>query len=775
MMIEIFVDLRCLQDPAYRDRGVGQLTRVLMRYAADFAPHDIELIGLIDPEMEGLATQDRALVSRVSTWYRVPSHACILVQFSPMTHPQHHLLPFIRSRDTTKAAVVYDFIPYDEPSHYFHTMRDRINYHTTLSYLATYDLFFPISDYSAERLTSVLQASAHRVFTIGAPVRKELTEAKRPGGVISEETSPYFLVIAGDDWRKNVECAIVAFGRLSKRPHRPAGLVIVGPYSVARRSEIVATLPAFLRGQVLFRDGLTDQELASLYSGATATICPSRVEGFSLPVVEAVSCGSPVLASDCAAQVELVPDRDNLFGADDPERLSALMAELLENTARRIQLLERQSVIASKFTERAVAERFWPQVFKFHASAVPTGPSIAIGSRPRLAFVTPYPPDASGVADYTARSLRDICEHADVDLFTDAAGARVQPGVRFAGRISSFPYFSRRYDRVISVVGNSDFHTSIIEYIRDFGGACIEHDNRLADFYHHVRGYKVFAQMAGRGLKRRISRAEARAGLLNPEVFKSLFFDEIVHSAQPFIVHSRGIQKNVNAIYGVDAEYLPFCPYREFSDDELSDASRAAARAGLGIEPGQIAIGSFGAPGPSKAVNECIWALEQLHAWGIKAEFYLVGETGRYIESVLPLVRKLRLEPFVHFMTTRISDEIYRNFLIGLDVAIQLRTHGLGGLSGALLDAIACGLPAVANANLADAMEAPSYVRRVPDNLSPTLIAEQISELVKVRAGRACLEDERKRYIDQHSFKHYAERLMGILGVGERPLGVTPR
>lgn len=781
-MIQIFADLRCLQDPGYRDRGVGYLTRTLIRRASDFAPRSIELIGLIDPNMKGLTEEDRALVSRTADTCRAPDQPCIFVQPSPMTHSQHRLLPMVRSADSIKAAVVYDFIPIDEPAHYLHSMQQRAAYHTAMFWLGAYDLFFPISDYSAGRLASLLGIGGDRVTTIGAPIRSELlqaSEASAPAsaGRSSEPGLPYFLVVGGDDWRKNIECPITAFDRCFRATKRAARLVIVGGYSDARQAEILAALPIepTIRERIQFRGGLSDRELAQLYSGAVATICPSRIEGFSLPVVEAVACGSPVLASDCVAQVELVSDPNALFSAGDPDRLASLMGGLLGEPGRRLALWERQKSLPSRFTERSVGERFWRKIFAGYALARGGSPAISRRSRPRLAFVTPFPPDASGVADYTARSFVDIVRHADIDLFTDAEGPRVPSGVRFAGPISSFPFFSRRYDRVVSVVGNSHFHARIIDYVRDFGGACIEHDNRLADFYHHVRGYEVFAQMAARGLKRRVSRAEAGAGLLDPEVFKSLFFDEIVYSAQPFIVHSRGIQENVRAIYGVEAEYLPFCPYREFQDEETSDASRAAARARLGIEPGQIAIGSFGAPGPSKAVIECVWALEQLREWGIKAELYLVGEANPYLEHVSQVVHKLRLEPFVHFMSARISDEVYRDYLIALDVAIQLRTHRLGGLSGALLDAIACGLPAVANANLADAMEAPSYVRRVPDNISPTLIAEQVSELAGNYANRACLADERRNYNERHSFKRYAERLVSILGLAVQQGGDPPR
>ncbi len=769
-MIEIIADVRCLQDAGYRTRGVGHLTRTLLRRAAEFAPDSIVLVGIVDPRMEPLSPADNALFARTMSvdTAAVPARGAIFVQPSPMTHPQHPLLRVTRARRLLRATVVYDFIPFDVPAHYLPTTLDRIAYHTALFALSGGDLFFPISRYTAGRLMAISGVPESRVFTIGAPIRDELITASRetaPGDAIPHGGVPYFLVVAGDDWRKNVECAIAGYGALMETPEPAPMLVIVGPYSPQRQAALTAMVPEPRRARILFRNGLTDGEVASLYCGALATICPSRIEGFSLPVVEALSCGSPVFAADCAAQVELVPDPEALFGPDDSARLAILMTKLLNDPGFRPALLERQRGVALAFAERAVAERFWTPIYREYRGGALAGPSIRRNARPRLAFVTPYPPDTSGVADYTARSLVDLREHAEIDLYTDAREPRLQAGVKLAGPISSFPYLSRSYDAVVSVVGNSDFHTRIIEYVRDFGGACIEHDNRLADFYRYVRGFETFARMARGPMGRRVTRSRAEAGLLRPEVFKTLFFDEIVRSAQPFIVHSRGIQRNVRKQYGVEAQYLPFCPYREFPDAELSETSRAAARARLGIGRDTIAIATFGGPHFSKCDVECIEAVALLRARRIDAEISFVGTPTPHIDHLRRVVRKLRLEPFVHFMDQHVPEGTYRDHLIASDIAIQLRTHGLGGLSGALLDAIACGLPAVANVDLADAMESPSYVSRVPDEITARAVAEAVAELVSTGRHRLRVSAERIAYTERHSFRRYARELMAVLGL----------
>ncbi|MGH6980284.1 MAG: glycosyltransferase [Stellaceae bacterium] len=760
-MIVLHADLRNLQHSEYANRGVGQLTRSLLGQARNFAPREIEIVGLLDPRLPSLETRDRGFVDATLPVTNAPRQSDIFVQSSPMTANQEVVLRFLRDRSIIKATVVYDFIPHDRPKHYLRSDPQRVAYRAALFYLYGYDWFFPISEYSRRRLIELTGIGEDRAITIGAPIRRQL---RRATAAPVPRDPPYFLTVAGDDWRKNVECPVAAFARLAEDGDAKSALVIVGTYSAARQAAIVSGLPAPLRARVHFRTDLTDTEMAELYAGAVATICPSRIEGFSLPVVEALTCGSPVLLSDCAAQVELIDDPDILFAPDDVERLTGLMASLLDQPLRREALLARQRPVTDRFGEEIVGEKFWTPIFATHEKKRASAPFAVRGVRPRIAFVTPYPPDASGVAFYSARTLTDIAKRADVDLFTDAAVVDKRDDLRHAGPISSFPYFSRRYDRVVSVVGNSNFHSRIVDYVRDFGGACVQHDNRMADFYMHLRGFGKFAEMLkSAGAKKSLSHADALEGLLKPEVFGSLFFDEIVHAAAPFMVHSRTIARNVKAQYGVEAIVLPFAVQRDFSDSELEPSHRDAVRKRLGIAPDRVAIVTLGIPAGSKGNVECIEALALLRKGGMNAALYFVGEANDYSHLLRRTAAARGVKNFVHFMPKRPSEATYRDFIVAADLCIQLRTTGLGGLSAALLDAIGAGLPGIANADLADALDAPGYISRVPDRFDAASVAAQAFAIVgdglHRRVGR-----QRSDFAASHSSEQYARDMMAALG-----------
>ena len=89
----------------------------------------------------------------------------------------------------------------------------------------------------------------------------------------------------------------------------------------------------------------------------------------------------------------------------------------------------------------------------------------------------------------------------------------------------------------------------------------------------------------------------------------------------------------------------------------------------------------------------------------------------------------------------------------------------MGGLSGALNDCIAAGIPSIANEHLATAMVAPTYVRRVPDNLSSVLIAEAVLEILSTGENLKRPLDEMQAFRAKHSPEVYSEAILEALSI----------
>jgi glycosyltransferase involved in cell wall biosynthesis len=110
--------------------------------------------------------------------------------------------------------------------------------------------------------------------------------------------------------------------------HPHVQLVIAGRRDVfSRKLEKEASELRLQPGAVRFVDLPTDKELAALYKNAALFIFPSRIEGFGIPPLEALSYGTPVAASSSASLPEVLHDGARYFDPDDIEMLTRLMQD----------------------------------------------------------------------------------------------------------------------------------------------------------------------------------------------------------------------------------------------------------------------------------------------------------------------------------------------------------------------------------------------------------------------------------------------------------------
>lgn len=168
----------------------------------------------------------------------------------------------------------------------------------------------------------------------------------------------YFLYLGGFDVRKNVPVVLRSFALLSDRAAR---LVIAGrlpdrdtplfpdPRRIAAELGII--------GRVRFIGWVEEEEKPAIYSGATALLFPSQYEGFGLPPLEAISCGTPVIVSRRGSLPE-VTGEGGLY-VDDPDDASALaraMERLWDDPSLRARLSRAGLAHAARFSQRHTAK-----------------------------------------------------------------------------------------------------------------------------------------------------------------------------------------------------------------------------------------------------------------------------------------------------------------------------------------------------------------------------------------------------------------------------------
>jgi glycosyltransferase involved in cell wall biosynthesis len=183
-----------------------------------------------------------------------------------------------------------------------------------------------VSEYSRREILEWTGLNSERVEVVGNGV----SEVFRPEGPRHEPGYPYFLHVGRRGSHKNVDRLVAA-------------------HAASRCGRDV---------RLLFTEDLDDAQLAAHYRGAVALVFPSLYEGFGIPVVEAMACGTPVLTSNVTALPETVGEGNALIV--DPLSVDAIAAgldRLAEDAALRAQLRERGLLRAAAFTWSRVAEK----------------------------------------------------------------------------------------------------------------------------------------------------------------------------------------------------------------------------------------------------------------------------------------------------------------------------------------------------------------------------------------------------------------------------------
>lgn len=165
-------------------------------------------------------------------------------------------------------------------------------------------------------------------------------------------TGRYLLFVGVFEPRKNVPLLVEAFEILRRTRPEAGDLQLALAGGAGWRGEAIAAAVRSrgLDPAVRLLGYVPDADLPALYRGATLAVVPSQYEGFGLPALEAMACGAPVLAGDCAALPETVGDAGELFTPGDAGALARRLADLTAAPERLAALRERGRARAAHFT-----------------------------------------------------------------------------------------------------------------------------------------------------------------------------------------------------------------------------------------------------------------------------------------------------------------------------------------------------------------------------------------------------------------------------------------
>jgi len=160
---------------------------------------------------------------------------------------------------------------------------------------------------------------------------------------------PYVLCVGALQPRKNVPLAIEAYAQVAGRG-TDCEFVVAGGDRGGRLDVLDAILRTGLTGRIHLVGRVEDAELPALYSGARALIFPSLYEGFGLPALEAMACGTPVVASNTTGLAEAVGDAGLTVDPRNAEELADAVRRLLDDSALSDRLVAAGLARAAEFT-----------------------------------------------------------------------------------------------------------------------------------------------------------------------------------------------------------------------------------------------------------------------------------------------------------------------------------------------------------------------------------------------------------------------------------------
>lgn len=277
-------------------------------------------------------------------------------------HSPYYLMPYRPGVPTVLTC--YDIIPLLFPAYFTAWQRLAFRLSHKLALHAT-EVVLAISRTTRDDLVRHLKVAVHKtiVIPLAADERfrpqspEEVERVRRIYGLRAR----YVLYVGSNKPHKNLVRLVQAWAAVAPY-HRDVSLVITGPWDVRYPHARRAVEELGIWERVLFLGAVADEHLPGLYGGATCFVFPSLYEGFGLPVLEAMACGTPVACSNVASLPEVAGDAALPFDPHNVECIQDALMQLLgdidlcDDLARRGY--ERAAAFSWERTAAATVEQY---------------------------------------------------------------------------------------------------------------------------------------------------------------------------------------------------------------------------------------------------------------------------------------------------------------------------------------------------------------------------------------------------------------------------------
>ena len=350
-----------------RLRGIGRYTARLVEALVEGAGGDIAfvLFGYGDGPEPGLVASH---ILESMEWHELPrieglSVAGLLGEHLLMAREidragvdlfhaiDHNMTPFLR---LPSLVTVHDLIllvlrgPYLGPTAWSWMLAHRLAARRASRVVA-------VSANTARDVERIWGIAPERIAVVHEGVTPDYRSVKDEEAVEAARArhgvrAPYFLYLGGFDPRKNLHNMLLGFKRFLLTMGYGYQLVLCGD-AVGFEGYLQDEVEELGLGSNIVLTGFVPEEdLPALYTGAAAFVCVSLYEGFGLPLLEAMACGAPVLASDTSSIPEVVGDAGLLVDPLQPGQIAAGLELLVRDGAMASELSREGRARAASFT-----------------------------------------------------------------------------------------------------------------------------------------------------------------------------------------------------------------------------------------------------------------------------------------------------------------------------------------------------------------------------------------------------------------------------------------
>jgi len=216
--------------------------------------------------------------------------------------------------------------------------------------IAKADAFICISEHTKKDLLDIYRVPEHKVTV--SHLATGIGAVKAVPVPVTD--SPFFLYVGSRAGYKNFDRLLAAMGNVVQRAPDAVLYVVGEPFTPA---ELQRINDLGLSSNVTNRGLLPDEQLKTLYQQSLALVYPSEYEGFGIPPLEAMICGTAVVAADTSSIPEVVGDAALLFPPESTDELTDILHSLLVKPSLRSGLIAKGYRQAARFHwERTVSE-----------------------------------------------------------------------------------------------------------------------------------------------------------------------------------------------------------------------------------------------------------------------------------------------------------------------------------------------------------------------------------------------------------------------------------